>query len=284
MQPPRSLALVAGDGSLPREIAREARGQKWRVVAMALEGFCDPELSRWVDEIHWVQLGQVEQLLGLFASLGIRDAVFAGGVGHRSLHENDPRLSLDRRALDLLSALEDTGDDAVQGALARELETQGVAVCGQADFVPHLVARPGLLGDTALTPEQRQDCSFGLRVARSLGRLGIGQCAIVRRQRVLAVEAIEGTDAAIRRVGECGVPGAVVVKAARPQQDRRFDLPTVGRGTLRAMEEVGASVLAVEAGHTLVLDSAEMIRRCDAAEIAIVGLAGEGVLEVSGGC
>ena len=284
MEPPRSLGLVAGDGMLPREIASEARRQKWRVVAMALEGFCDASLSQWVDEIHWIRLGQVEQLLGLFASQGIDHAVFAGGVGHRSLHESDPRLSLDARALALLATLKDLGDDAVQGALAREFEKHGIVVCGQADFVPQLVARPGLLGATALSNEQRDDCSFGFQAVRRLGELGIGQCAIVRRQRILAVEAIEGTDAAIRRVGACGVRGAVVVKAARPQQDRRFDWPTVGRGTLRAMEEVGASVLAVEAGHTLVLDSAEVIRRCDAAGIAFVGWSEEALPEKADGC
>lgn len=284
MQPPRSLGLVAGDGSLPREIAKEARRRQCRVVAMALTGFCESELSQWVDEIHWVRLGQVEQLLSLFASLGIHDAVFAGGVGHRALREDDRRLCLDRRASQMLAALGNVGDDSVLGALAREFEMNGIMVRGQADWVPHLVARAGVLGDIAPTPQQQEDCVFGYQVARSLGRLGVGQCAIVRRRRVLAVEAIEGTDAAIRRAGECGASGAVVVKAARPQQDRRFDLPAVGRGTLRAMEETGALVLAVEAGQTLLLDCAEMIRRCDAAGIAFVAMTGQDVPELSVRC
>lgn len=274
MEPPQSLGLVAGDGCLPREIARAASEKGCRVVAVALEGFCDPGLEQAVDSIHWVALGQVETLVDLFAREGLRDAVFAGGI-RGALMPGDGRLRLDARALTMLEKLENMSDDSIFGALVDELERNAIAVQSQADWVPHLVARPGMLGEGSVTPQQGRDSEFGFRVVRSLGRLGVGQCAIVRRGRVLALEAIEGTDAAIRRAGEWGAAGAVVVKAARPHQDLRFDLPAVGLGTLEAMRKAEATVLAFEAGRTLLLDPDEMIRRARTFGIALLGIACE---------
>jgi len=271
-----TLGLIAGDGRFPAEIARAARARGARVLAVAFRGLSDPALVQEVDELHWLYLGEVEKLLCVFGEAGVRDLVMAGKVSKDHLYRERAELRPDRRALEILEALPDRRDDAILGALARALEAEGLVLHSQAELAPGLVAGVGVLGACSPSAAQLGDMAFGWPVAKAIGALDIGQTVVVEQGSVLAVEAMEGTDAAIRRGGRLGVGGACVVKVARPGQDLRFDLPAIGLGTLEAMVEAKASALAFEAGCSVILDRDELIARADVQQIALVGFAGPG--------
>lgn len=277
-----TLGLIAGDGRFPAEIARAARDRGSRVLAVAFRGLSDPSLASEVDALHWLHLGEVEKLLAILAEAGVRDLVMAGKVSKDHLYRDRALLRPDRRALEILAALPDQRDDAVLGALATALEAEGLTLHSQAELAPGLVAGPGVLGACSPSAAQRADISFGWPIAKAIGTLDIGQTVVVEQGSVLAVEALEGTDAAIRRGGRLGTGGACVVKVARPGQDLRFDLPVIGLGTLAAMVEAKASALAFEAGSSLILDREELLRRADEQQIALVGFAAGGPGEGQG--
>jgi len=277
-----TLGLIAGDGRFPCEIARAARARGSRVLAVAFRGVSDATLASEVDALHWLHLGEVEKLLALFAQAGVRDLVMAGKVSKDHLYRGRAELRPDRRALEILATLPDRRDDAILGALASALEAEGLVLHSQAELAPGLIAGPGVLGACSPTAAQQSDLSFGWPIAKAIGALDIGQTVVVEQGSVLAVEAMEGTDAAIRRGGRLGAGGACVVKVARPGQDLRFDLPAIGLGTLEAMVEGKASALAFEAGSSVILDREELISRADTQQIALVGFTARGPGDVEG--
>jgi DUF1009 family protein len=267
------LGLIAGRGALPLEVARSARGRGRPVAAIAFHGQTDPKLEEEA-EITWLHPGEVGAALAALRGAGVREAVMAGKVPKAGLYAGADALQPDTQALALLARLQDRRDDSILGALADWLEERGIRLLGQAEFVPGLVGGEGPLGRTALRPEQRADVAFGFPIAKAIAGLDIGQTVVVKDRAVLAVEAIEGTDAAIRRAGQIGA-GACVVKVAKPGQDPRFDVPAIGPETLAVMLEAKASALAFEAGCTLVLERTELVQAADAHEIALVGVAEE---------
>ena len=193
----------------------------------------------------------------------------AGGIGRvRSLTQARPDLG----ALRIIARVRSMRDDELLRATARYFEDHGVAIAAPTDFVPEVLARPGLLAGPALTAPQQRDVELGREVALSLGRADVGQTVVVKGGVVLAVEAVEGTDECIRRAGRFGGPGAVVVKRCKPGQDRRFDLPAAGPVTLEVMREAGAKVLAVEAGATVLLDAELLFKWADRLGLSVVGL------------
>lgn len=180
----------------------------------------------------------------------------------------------DWRAVKVLARLRHLKDDVLLRAVADELESEGITVGDATRYLPSLIAEAGVL-TTAPSREQWEDVRFGAEMVRTVGRLEIGQCVVVKNRTVLAVEAIEGTDEAIRRGGRLAHGGAVVVKMAKPEQDLRFDIPAVGPNTIASMQEVGAAVLAVEAGKTLMLDKADLLEAARKAGISVVGITGD---------
>jgi DUF1009 family protein len=195
-----------------------------------------------------------------------------GKIPKTNLFGDLSRVRPDATALALLAGLRTRNDDSILGALASLLEEKGVLLRPQAELVPELVAQEGQLGAVAPSPAQRAEIAFGFPVAKALGALDVGQTVVVRERAVLALEAIEGTDETIRRGTALGGPGAVVVKVAKPRQDPRFDVPTVGPDTLAVMIEGKAAVLAVEAGRTFLVEREALLRRADAHGIALVGV------------
>jgi DUF1009 family protein len=268
----RPLGLIAGRGRLPGELARAARRRGRRVLAVAFEGETDPGLAADVDRLVRLHLGELGALLDVLREAGASEAVLAGKIAKTHMYGDLRALRADARALALLSRLGDRRDDAILGALADTLEAEGIRLLPQAELVPELLAPEGPLGRVLPGAEQRRDVAFGWQIAKAMGGLDIGQTVVVRDRAVLAVEAIEGTDAAIRRGGQLGRAGACVVKVAKPKQDPRFDLPAVGSDTLDALLEARATVLAVEAGATLVLDREALVARADAAGVALLGV------------
>ena len=273
-----TLGLIAGAGRLPRDIAAAARERGLRVVAVALRGCCDPSLRESVDELHWLDVGQLGSLFEVFRSARVSDAVMAGKVWKEPLFRGaggEGGLKLDERAASVLDSLPSRSDDAIQAAIAAALSAEGVVLRPQAELVPHLLPGEGPLGKCTPSSQQRRDIEFGFDVAKALGRQDIGQSVVVKGLAVMAVEAIEGTDAAIQRGAALGGPGVCVVKVAKPAQDPRFDLPAIGPGTLEVMKRNAVAALAFEAGATLVLGRARLVKDADAAGIAILGISGE---------
>lgn len=262
--PPPALGLVAGDGDLPGEMAREARRRGRRVAAVALRGITRPELEAEVDEWVWLELGQLEGLRDWLRRQRVDRAVLAGKVSkeHLLVPGRVP-VSPDASARALLARLPDQRDDSLLGALAGWLEGQGIRLLSQGECAPALLPEAGILGARAPGEGLRRDVAFAWPLAKALAGLDVGQTVVVRERAVTALEAIEGTDAAIRRGGSLAGPGAVAVKVAKPHQDPRFDLPTLGPGTLEAALEAGLAGLVFEAGATLVLDRPGLVRRAD---------------------
>ncbi|MCX8072183.1 MAG: UDP-2,3-diacylglucosamine diphosphatase LpxI [Candidatus Binatia bacterium] len=260
------IGLIAGNGRFPRIFAGAARGLGYEVVAVAHRGETEPALEREVDQCTWIQVGQLGRIIDVFRAAKVTEAVFVGGIRKQALLE---QFAPDERGLAFLGRLAHFGDDAVLRGLAEELEGEGIRILPSTLFLESLLTPADVLTSTAPTPEQWEDIRLGVRVAKAIGEWDIGQTVVVQNRIVLAVEAIEGTDATIARAGR---PGAVVVKVSKPQQDLRFDVPAVGPNTIDVCASVGVSVVALEAGKTLLLDKEALLAKADEAGIAVVGV------------
>jgi len=261
----RPIGLIAGDGAFPRMVAEALRASGLAVVAVAHDGETDPELRASVDMFLSLPVGQLHRMIDYLKSAGVTEVVMAGGVKKTNLFHLQP----DARCAALLSQLASKGDDALLVAFADELGRDGITVRSATDYLPELLTPVGEM-TRPLLPREWQDIRFGWQIAKTIGQMETGQCVVVLDGVVLAVEAIEGTSATIRRGGSFA-PGSRVIKVCKPQQDLRFDLPAVGLETIAAMKAVTARVLAVEAGRTLLFDRAQMLEEARAADIAIVG-------------
>lgn len=260
------IGLIAGNGRFPLLFAEEARKNGVRVIAVAHRGETDPSLASRVDELTWIRVGQLGRLIRAFQSAGVTDAVMAGGVRKVRIFDVRP----DLRSVKILSRLKERGDDALLRAFAEELQREGIVVRESTLFLSRLMADHGSM-TRPIRPQEQEDIRWGWRLAKTIGGLEIGQCLVVKEKVVLAVEAVDGTDATIRRGGALAGSGATVIKVVKPQQDLRFDIPAVGPGTIATMQEVKAAVLAVEAHQTLLLDRETLIESARAAGIALVG-------------
>lgn len=270
-----TVGLVAGTGRFPLEVARGARRRGHRVAAVALRRFSDPALEAEVDALTWLYLGELNCIFEFFRDAGVEEVVMVGKVSKTFLWKDPSAVRPDERALTLVKDLVDRRDDSILGSVAQVFEEEGFTLRGQVDLAPELWAPVGPIGSIPLTEEQRRDVAFGWPIAKAIGDLDIGQTVVVRGCAVLALEAIEGTDAAIRRGCALGEKGACVVKVAKPTQDPRFDVPTVGPDTLATLVECDAGVLAVEAGSTVILDREAVARVADEHGIAVVGIDAE---------
>lgn len=263
------IGLIAGKGQFPLLCAQAARGRGIQVVAVAHRDETAPELAKLVEEFHWVYVGQLGKIIRIFKSANVRQAMMAGGINRGRLFKH---FRPDLRAISLIRQVGVGHDDRLLRAVAGELESEGITIVPATIFLEELMASAGPLGRHRPSANQMKDIEYGFQMAKEIGRLDIGQCAVVRHQVVVALEAVEGTDETIRRGGRLAGPGTVVVKVCKPGQDLRFDLPAVGLGTITAMQEAGAKVLAVEAGKTLIFDRADMLKQADQAGIVVWGV------------
>ncbi|MCG8589334.1 MAG: UDP-2,3-diacylglucosamine diphosphatase LpxI [Proteobacteria bacterium] len=274
-----ALGLIAGDGAFPAAIAASARSTGRRVAAVAFRGITHPALESQVDACHWLALGQVDALIEAFRAAGVTEVVMAGKVAKTHLFGSRAPLEPDARATRLLAALSDRNDDTILRALTDELEREGFSLRPQNEWAPALGATPGPLGAIAPTAAQVADLRYAWPIAKALGALDVGQTVVVKDRAVLALEAIEGTDAAIARGGDLAGGGAVVVKVAKPNQDPRFDLPAIGPATLAAAAAAKVAVLGFEARGTVVLERSQLVARADGDGIALVGLGADGSVD-----
>ncbi|MEW6516062.1 MAG: UDP-2,3-diacylglucosamine diphosphatase LpxI [candidate division FCPU426 bacterium] len=265
----RTLGLIAGWGDFPFLVARAAREQGRRVVAVGFRGETDPGLAQLVDEWYWSSLGQVGRVIRLLKNAGAVEAVLAGVVKHRRIYN---LFRLDWRAVKLLAGLKDKRANAILGAVAETLAKEGIELISPLPWLKAHLPPRGCLTKRRPTLRERKDVRFGYRIARHVAGADIGQTVIVKNQAVVAVEAMEGTDACILRAGQLARGGAVVVKVAKPNQDFRFDVPVIGPLTVQNMKKAGVSALAFSANQTLFLHREKTLSDANRARLTLWGI------------
>ncbi|MDQ7032585.1 MAG: UDP-2,3-diacylglucosamine diphosphatase LpxI [Desulfonauticus sp.] len=264
----RRLGLIAGGGQFPFLIATNAQKQNYQVICVGFKGHTEPELSSCVDKFLWVKLGQLGKVINFFKKHQVKEVIFAGPI-------NKPKaLSLrpDFRAAKLLFKLKSLNDAALFKALISEFESENLNVIGIEKFVPHLIAPKGVLSFRKPTANELASFEFGWPILKKIGKLDIGQCLVVKEKIVIAVEAIEGTNATIQRAGDLAGPGCIVLKAFKPGQDRRIDMPALGLETIHTMIKIKASALFFEAKNCLFFDLDQSLQKANEHNIAIVGV------------
>ena len=272
----QTIGLVAGSGELPLHVGLEAQTRGFCVVAIAFEGFTSQEIEKSASKVCWMKLGQVDKAIAALRDRGVSRVVMAGKIEKSNLL-NLLRLRPDRRALKIIRSLKDWRDDTILAAIASELFQEGLIIEEITGWAPKLMAPIGVLSKKKPSSEQIKDILVRRRMAQGIGGLDIGQTVVVKNTSVIAVEAIEGTDRAIRRSAELA-SGCVVVKMAKPNQDMRFDVPGIGPSTIESMLEAKSVVLAVEAGKTLLPKKDEMLRLANASGIVVIGIPPNGDL------
>jgi DUF1009 family protein len=266
-----AIGLIAGNGRFPFLVLEEAERRGIPVITIAIQEETDPSIQELAANLHWVGLGQVGRCVRILKKAGVRRALMAGQVKHKQIFH---LLRPDWLLLKVLARLRTRNTDAILKTVADVLAEEGIDLMDSTLFLTPLIAASGTLGRRCPTSVEKEDIDFGFRMAKELSRLDIGQTVVVKGKAIVAVEAMEGTDETIRRAGQivsATLGGLTVVKVARPGQDMRFDVPVVGPSTVDTMVDAGATVLALEAGKTLLLERDELLRRADAAEIAVIG-------------
>lgn len=267
----KKLGLIAGNGKFPLLFTEEAKREGYRVIAVAHRGETEETIDQAADEVTWVYVGQLGKIIRTFQRSGVTEAVMAGGIRKVKLFGN---FRPDVRGARFLATLKSREDDALLRGIADELAADGIRILESTLCLSHLIAAEGVLTKRAPRREEWDDIKLGFRTAKEIGRLGIGQTVVVKNRVVVAVEAVEGTDAAIQRGGMLAKSGCVVVKASKPQQDLRFDVPAVGIDTVLRLHDVGGAVLAVEAAKTILLEKDGLLSQADSFGISVVGVSG----------
>lgn len=268
MNTPASLGLIAGSGAYPLLAAESARraGVK-RIVAAAFTGETDPKLEAAVDAIEWMRVGQLGRLIAFFQNVGVRQAMMVGQIAPNNLFNLRP----DWKALLLLARVKRRNAETLFGAVADDLSQVGVELLPAFTFLEEHLASSGIIAGRALKAREEADVAFGFDVAKEMSRLDVGQTVVVKNGTVLAVEAFEGTNEALKRGGALGRKNSVMVKVAKPNQDMRFDVPVIGAETVRIAAQANVRVVAVEAGKTLLLEKDELADTAERLGISIVG-------------
>lgn len=263
------LGLIAGKGDLPTLLVRQMNKEGREVVVITFDKATRDRLSGDATRVHCMGLGQAAKVINTFKSAEVEEVALVGKVDKRVLFEN-PRFDL--RALSVLRRAGSRTDDSIMLAIVRELENEGLRVADQVDLFSEFIPPAGVISRRKPAKKELDDIRFGMEMAKGIAGLDIGQTVVVCGGAVVAVEAIEGTDEAIERGGRIAKKGAVVCKVSKPRQDTRFDVPTVGVGTVETMVGSGARALAIEAGSTLVVDLKATKRMCDANKIAFIAV------------
>src|SRR5712692_8771680 len=262
---PMKVGLIAGNGNFPFLVLEGAKRAGASVAVAAIREETDPEIERLADRVTWVGIGQLGKMLRFFKDEGVEKAIMAGQVKHVQIFS---RAIPDVRMLKMLLRLPKRNTDALIGAVAAELETEGIELIDSTYFLKDHLPTSGTLTKREPDERERGDIEYGLEVAREIARLDLGQTIVIRERACVAIEAMEGTDAVIRRAGELVRDRLTVVKIAKPDQDMRFDVPVVGVPTI----ESGATCLCLTAGKTLMFDREEAVKLANKNKITVVAV------------
>lgn len=264
------FGLIAGNGIFPVEVAAAARRLGMRVVAIAHQNESLPELQQHCDHLTWIKVGELERMIAVLKDAGVTRAAMAGGISRERLKDS---FFPDQRTIKMLARIGRLSDDSVLRGVAQELESEGIEVIDPVPMLDGALARDGLEAGPAPTPAQLMDLDLAFAVARQVGVYDIGQTVAVRDGVVAAVEAVEGTDAALRRAAALCGRGLVIAKASKPGQDLRFDRPAIGPRTIELLAELGAALIGIEAHKTLLLERARTLELAGARAVTVYGLA-----------
>jgi hypothetical protein len=262
------LGIIAGEGSFPFMVAERAKEKGFKTVAIRFSGHTDAAMADVVAASKEIGLGQLGKLISFFKEHKAEQVVFAGAINKPKAMKVKP----DMRAVKVFMRLSKRGDDSLLRAVADEIESEGLRVVSPLALLPELGTPQGVLGKVQPKKQHWDDLRYGWPLAKETGRMDIGQCMVVKNSMVAAVEAMEGTDAAVRRGGELAGPGSTVIKVVKPGQDERIDLPAFGPGTIRSMIEAKATCLGVEAGKSVFFEPEASLAMADKAGIAVVGI------------
>jgi UDP-2,3-diacylglucosamine hydrolase len=280
---PTKLGLIAGNGRFPFLLLDAARAHGSEVIVAAIREETEPEMDARATrdagmKVHWFSLGELARLIAMFHTEGVSKAVMAGQVKHKQIFSS---IRPDWLLAKLLLSLSSRNTDGLLGAIAKVLQDEGIELISSTTFLEPLLARQGVLTERSPNSTEQRDIEYGRGVAQALAAYDIGQTVVIAAQACVAVEAMEGTDAAIARAGEimrsleAGDASTLersltVVKVAKPKQDMRFDVPVIGIGTIAAMRRAGATCLAIEAERTLIFDLEAVTATANQAGITIV--------------
>lgn len=266
---PEKIGIISGSGQFPLLFIKAAQEAGRKTVLIAHHNETSDEAAAAADEVCWVKLGQLGKLIKFFHSKGVGETVFVGAITKTRIFRD---ILPDMKGMTLWNKIDTKQDDAILRAVAGVIEKEGIQVLESTCYLQHLLFPHGILTKKKPNENQRLDIAFGWKNARAIGAMDIGQCVVVRNRSVVAVEAIEGTDATIARGGLLAKEQSVVVKVKKPGQDFRFDLPATGVKTIETLASVRGAVLAVEAAQALLFDPEAMIQAADAAGIVVVGI------------
>lgn len=263
-------AIIAGSGTFPLHVAREARRQGLTVIGIGLAGWADPALAQQVDTYEEVAIGQLGRLIDRLKRHQTRQAIMAGKVTKDILF--DSRVRFDAESLAILTRAKGVSVNSLLGAIGDRLAQEGITLLDSSTFLHECLCPVGLLSRRSPTAQEQEDIRIGLEAARQLASMDIGQTVVVKNRVIVAMEALEGTDATIARAGQLAPGDLVVVKMGSPIQDRRFDLPILGPHTIAVSVSAGVRCLAVEARTTLLLDKDALLAQADAAGLCLIGV------------
>ena len=265
----QAIGLITGNGSFPELVLKEAKHQGMRIALCAISGEADPRLESFADTVHWIKLGQLGAIIDFFKKENIYQAIMAGKITKTNLFKGDVRP--DFEMIKALAKVRNHSDDSLLGAIANHLDLKGIKVLSSVSFLTEeALPKKSILSKRKPSKDEMADIEFGWKLAKEMGRLDIGQTVVVKNEAVLAIEAIEGTDEAILRGGRLGSGDVTVVKVAKPNQDMRFDVPTIGMKTLDSLIQAKARVLAFEAGKTILLNRKEFMNQANKHKIVIL--------------
>jgi DUF1009 family protein len=266
----KTVGIIAGNGRFPLFVAKAAHQEGHRIVVCGIEKEADPSLEKVADAFEWVKLGELKKMVQFFRREGVHEAVMAGKIEKVRLFQENVRPDLEM--IKVLMKTRNFKDDSLLAGIADYLHEQGVDLMDSTYFIKETLPGPGFLGKRKPSKEVLEDIQFGFEMAKSIAGLDIGQTVVVRRKAVIAVEAIEGTDHAIRRGGILAGGHIIVVKVAKPKQDMRFDVPAVGLKTMKELVDAKARAFAFEAKTTIFLDLEDFVRQADSRGIVLLGL------------
>ncbi|MFC1807369.1 LpxI family protein [Candidatus Omnitrophota bacterium] len=264
------IAIIAGSGKFPLFLARSAKENNVEVIAVAINQAAEKEIENIADKTFWVNLGEGKKLIDILCAQEIRYAVMAGKVAKTTIIRES--LRLDEEARKIIGKVIDRRDDTLLLAVAHRLKDFNIELIDSTAFVRNLMPSAGFLAKRKPSNTEQEDIDFGIKIAKEIGGLDIGQSVAIKSKAIIAVEAIEGTDEMIKRAGKLAGPQTVIIKVSKPNQDMRFDVPVIGLTTIESMKESGSSALAVEADKVLVIEKDEVIKKADEANIAIIAV------------
>ncbi len=265
----RKQGLIAGDGLLPVKMAQYAKENGFEVVAISLSSDNYKDLKKYCSKVYSCCPGEINKIENILKTEDIKQLTFLGKVSKSILIK---RPKFDQRAVELLKQAARLNDDKVMLMIIEQLENIGVTIIDQTTFIKNLMIPSGVLGKVQPTKEQVDDVNYGYWLAKETGKLDIGQSVVIKDRMIMAVEAIEGTDCCIRRGCRLAKKGACIIKVAKPNQDKRFDIPAIGLKTLKTMKRYKANLIAVEAGETIIVDQEAVVKFADKNNIVIMAV------------